>query len=48
MNDREDMHHNHLIEDKLRITNPFHIDPLEPTDSLLSVENNGDDSGLQS
>jgi len=43
----EDMHHNHLIEDKLRITNPFHIDPLEPTDSLLSVENNGDDSGLQ-
>ena len=44
----EDMHHNHLIEDKLRITNPFHIDPVEPTDSLLSIENNGDDSGLQS
>ena len=47
----EDMHHNHLIEDKLRITNPFHILPFEPTDSLLSAENsdleNGDDSGLQ-
>ena len=44
----EDMHHDQLIEDKLRITKPFHIDPLEPTDSILSVENNGDDSGLQS
>jgi predicted nucleic acid-binding protein len=47
----EDMHHNHLIEGKLRITNPFHILPLEAADSLLPVENddleNGGNQGLK-
>jgi predicted nucleic acid-binding protein len=40
----EDMHHNHLIEEKLKIVNPFLIIPPVPSDSQGPVENNRADS----